>query len=116
MRYPQVADDWEVPSEDVEIFYSEELGHGAFGRVYRGLLHCRELRDLVTGGRRSTRKRGSFGQRRLSRRKTSQSMGSRLVAIKRLRGLCLSHKGERSRKKLKGLWQYNIRAKFRKCY
>ncbi|CAI7996008.1 Fibroblast growth factor receptor 2 [Geodia barretti] len=80
-----VADDWEVPSEDVEIFYSEELGHGAFGRVYRGLLHCRELRDLVTGGRRSTRKRGSFGQRRLSRRKTSQSMGSRLVAIKRLR-------------------------------
>ena len=96
MRYPQVADDWEVPSEDVEIFYSEELGHGAFGRVYRGLLHCRELRDLVTGGRRSTRKRGSFGQRRLSRRKTSQSMGSRLVAIKRLRGLCLSHKGERS--------------------
>ena len=85
----QVADEWEVPSEDVEIVYSEELGHGAFGRVYCGLLHCRELRDMVNGERRrGSRKRGSFGQRKLSRRNTSQSVGSRLVAIKRLRGVC----------------------------
>ena len=83
-----MADEWEVPSEDIQIFHSEELGHGAFGRVYRGLLHSKELRDLVNGERRSTRKRGSIGQRKLSRRQTSQSMGSRLVAIKRLRGLC----------------------------
>ena len=80
-----------MSSEDIEIFYAEELGHGAFGRVYRGFLHSRELRDMVSsggGGRRSTRKRGSFGRRRSSQRKnqSSQIVGSRLVAVKRLRG------------------------------
>ena len=91
--HTQVADDWEIPTEDVEIFDSEELGHGAFGRVYRGLLHSHELRDLVTRGRWSFRKRGSFGRRRSSssRLKASQGVGSCLVAIKRLRGACCVH-------------------------
>ena len=73
-----------MPYEDVEIFYSDELGHGAFGRVYRGLLHSRELRDMINGGRRRSRKR-SLGRRRSSSRK-AQTVGSNVVAIKRLRG------------------------------
>jgi len=32
-----VFDEWEVPRENVKIL--EEVGHGSFGSVYRGILH-----------------------------------------------------------------------------
>jgi serine/threonine protein kinase len=80
-----VADEWELQWEDIEIFYGEELGTGAFGRVFRGILHSRQLRDMVNGDARSSR-RGSFGRRRGSRRpSTNKPVGSHVVAVKRLK-------------------------------
>ena len=81
----QVADEWELRWEDVEIHYNEELGTGTFGRVYRGLLHSRELRDLMNGERTSSR-RGSFGRRKSKRKSIHKAVGSCVVAIKRLKG------------------------------
>lgn len=91
----QVADEWELQWEDVEVHYNEELGTGAFGMVYRGLLHSRELRDLMDKKRGSSRRsrRGSSGGRKSPYQKklsAHRSMGSCTVAIKRLKGVCTS--------------------------
>lgn len=90
----QVADEWELQWEDVEVHYNEELGTGAFGMVYRGLLHSRELRDLIDEKRGSSRRsrRGSSGRKSPRQKKLTahRSMGSCTVAIKRLKGMCTS--------------------------
>ena len=82
-----MADEWELQDDDIEIFYGEELGTGAFGRVYRGLLHSRQQRQMMNGDVRSSR-RGSFGRRRRTSRKslTSNTVETHVVAVKRLKG------------------------------
>lgn len=59
--------------------------------VYRGLLHSRELRDLMKEKRGSSRRRSS-GRKSPRQRKLSahRSMGSCTVAIKRLKGMYTS--------------------------
>ena len=84
-----MADEWELQWDDIEIHYDEELGNGAFGRVYRGVLHSRELRQLVSEEDASNRRWSLTRKKSPTRRKPTvhRDLGSCVVAIKRLKGL-----------------------------
>ncbi|XP_064401936.1 uncharacterized protein LOC135347802 isoform X2 [Halichondria panicea] len=44
---PLVTDDWEIPYDDLQVFYSQPLGKGAFGEVFKGLVRSQAMKSGV---------------------------------------------------------------------